>query len=299
MHVLVTGGTGFIGRPLCAELRQRGHRVSVLTRSAVRAAARLGSDVRCIERLDALAGDPPEGCIHLAGENLGAGRWTPARKRAFVDSRVHTTRHLVDGLARFAPRPRVLISASAIGWYGARGDEPLTEEAPPGAQHEFTVQLCQAWEDEARRAEAHGLRVCRVRIGIVLERDGGSLARMWLPFRLGLGGPIGSGAQWMSWIHRADLVALLIWLLENPAAHGVYNGTAPEPVTNRTFTRALGRALHRPAWLPMPGFVLRLVLGEMADIVLTGQRVVPQRALEQGFVFRYPELSAALAAIAG
>lgn len=296
MHVLVTGGSGFIGRPLCSSLLDCDHRVSVLTRSRDKARAALPSSVSCVERLDELS-SAVDGCINLAGENLGAGRWTSARKRAFVDSRIRTTRYLVDFFAAQAQRPQVLVSGSAIGWYGARGDEPLSEDASPGAPDEFTVQLCSAWENEAQRAKALGMRVCCVRTGIVLERDGGSLAQMLLPFRLGLGGPIGDGRQWLSWIHRADLVALLIWLLTTPSASGVYNGTAPHPVTNRDFAGAMGRALRRPAVMPMPGPVLRILMGEMARIVLTGQRVLPQRALQQGFVYRYPELDSALAAI--
>lgn len=296
MHVLVTGGTGFIGRALCARLVGDGHRVSVLTRSRAGALSALPAGTACVERLDALA-EAVDACVNLAGENLGTRRWTPARKRTFVDSRIDTTRRLVDFFAAQSQRPRVLVSGSAIGWYGARGDEPLTEDASAGAPDEFTVQLCRAWESEAQRAEALGVRVCRVRTGIVLERDGGSLAQMLLPFRLGLGGPIGGGRQWISWIHREDLVSLLSWLLTTPAASGVYNGTAPQPVIQRDFAKALGRALHRPAVMPMPAPVLRLLMGEMAGIVVTGQRVVPQRALQQGFVYRYPELDSALAAI--
>lgn len=296
MHVLVTGGSGFIGRPLCSSLLDAGHRISVLTRSRDKALAALPTGLSCIERLEDLAATV-DGCINLAGENLGAGRWTSARKRAFVDSRIQVTRDLVDFFAAQAQRPQVLVSGSAIGWYGARGDEPLSEDAQSGPPDEFTVQLCEAWENEALRAEALGVRVCRVRIGIVLERDGGSLAKMLLPFRLGLGGPMGSGRQWMSWIHRSDLVSLLIWLLTTPSADGVYNGTAPRPVTNRGFARALGRALGRSAIVPMPSPVLRVLMGEMAQLVVTGQRVLPQRALQQGFVYRYPELDSALAAI--
>ncbi len=299
MHVLVTGGTGFIGRALCAALRARDHRVSVLTRSPARAAARLGASVRCVEQLEQLGADTPDACVNLAGENLTSGRWSAARKRRFVDSRVQTTQRLIDYCERLQRRPQVLVSGSAIGYYGPRGDEALTEESRPGRADDFAARLCRDWEAAAQRAETLGLRVCRLRTGIVLERDGGALRQMLLPFRLGLGGPLGDGRQWMSWIHRADLVALIVWLLETPAASGAYNGTAPQPVTNRAFVRALGRALQRPAVLPMPGIVLRVLVGEMAGVLLTGQKVLPERALQQGFVFRYPQLSAALAAILG
>jgi uncharacterized protein (TIGR01777 family) len=247
MHVLLTGGTGFVGQALCPALLARGWRVSVLSRDRARVAQRLPAGVQGVERLDELAAGPA-----------------------------------LDGV----------VSASAIGWYGPRGDTPLGEDAAPGSG--FQSELCRAWETEARAAEALGMRVCRARIGVVLDAGGGALARMLPPFRLGLGGPVGDGRQWMSWIHRADLVALLIWLLEQDQARGAYNATAPAPLRNAAFAEALGRALRRPARLPMPGFALRLLLGEMADLLLTGQRVLPVRALAQGFVFTYPDADAAL-----
>lgn len=296
MHVLVTGGTGFVGQALCPALLARGWRVSVLSRNRARVAQRLPTGVNGVERLDELAPGPAlDGVINLAGENLGEGRWTAARKQRFRDSRVGGARALVQFMAGLAPRPRVLVSASAIGWYGARDDTPLAEDAAPGSG--FQNELCHAWEAEAQTAEALGVRVCRARIGVVLGAGGGALARMLPPFRLGLGGPVGDGRQWMSWIHRDDLVALLIWLLEQETARGAYNATAPEPVRNGVFAQALGRALRRPARLPMPGPVLRLLLGEMAELVLTGQRVLPERASAQGFRFQYPQLDAALAQI--
>jgi uncharacterized protein len=293
MHVLLTGGTGFVGQALCPALLARGWRVSVLSRDRARVTQRLPAGVHGVESLDELAAGPAlDGVVNLAGENLGGGRWTAARKQRFLDSRVQGTRALVAFLAAQNPRPRVLVSASAIGWYGPRGDTPLGEDAAPGSG--FQSELCRAWETEARAAEALGMRVCRARIGVVLDAGGGALARMLPPFRLGLGGPVGDGRQWMSWIHRADLVALLIWLLEQDQARGAYNATAPAPLRNAAFAQALGRALRRPARLPMPGFALRLLLGEMADLLLTGQRVLPVRALAQGFVFTYPDADTAL-----
>lgn len=299
MHVLVTGGTGFIGRALIAALLADGHAVSVLTRDTAPARRALPEPVRVLEDLAPLEG--VDAVVNLAGENLGAGRWSAARKRRFVGSRVDTTRRLVDWMRALATKPAVLVSGSAIGYYGPRGDEIIVETTAAG--EDFSAGLCRAWEAEAVAAEALGVRVCRVRIGVVLGADGGepggALAAMARPFRLGLGGPMGSGRQWMSWIHRDDLVALIRWLIDTPAAGGAWNGTAPEPVTNREFASALGRALRRPALLPMPGFALRLVVGEMAAILLEGQRVLPARALEAGFAFRYRQLDAALAAVLG
>lgn len=295
MHYLITGGTGFIGRALCRELLRREQRVTVLTRSRQSAAGVLPGGVKAIERLDEIRQDVPGAIINLAGENLAAARWNEARKQRFVASRVETTRALVDFMRRTARRPRVLVSGSAIGWYGARGDEELTEDSAPG--DEFQSRLCRVWEEEALKAETLGVRVCRVRTGIVLGDGGGPLAKMLPPFKLGLGGPIGSGRQWMSWIHRSDLIALMLWLAQNEWASGAFNGTAPHPVGNREFARVLGAVLHRPALMPMPGYALKLLVGEMAHLLLTGQRVLPARAGQLGFAFQYPRLDTALAEI--
>ena len=294
MHILVTGGTGFIGKALCAELLRRGHQPTVLTRSIAQATVWLPTGVRVIADLAALREDMPEAIINLAGENLGNTRWNAERKQRFLDSRVHSTRALVDLMRGALAKPRVLVSGSAIGWYGARGDEILGEDARSGRDDEFQVQLCRAWEAEALQAETLGVRVCRVRIGVVLEKDGGPLAKMLPPFRLGLGGPLGDGRQWMSWIHRADLIALLIRLCEDDALSGVFNGTTPFPVRNRDFAVTLGKILKRPAVLPMPAFALRSLAGEMSELLLTGQRVVPQRTLSPAFGYRHADLASAL-----
>jgi len=293
VHFLITGGSGFIGTALCRNLVADGHRATVLTRNSTRARPRLPAHVALVEALDSVA--DVDAIVNLAGENLAAGRWTARRKREFFDSRVGTTRRLLEWIARQERKPRVLVSGSAIGWYGPRGDEELTEGAMPGT--DFSADLCRAWEAEATKAEAFGLRVCCVRTGIVLDRDGGALKRMLLPFRLGIGGRMGDGRQWMSWIARADLVALLRWLAGSAAASGPFNGTAPAPVRNAEFAGTLAAALHRPALLATPAPVLKLLFGEMADLLLTGQRVLPARATADGFCFRYPELPAALAAI--
>jgi uncharacterized protein (TIGR01777 family) len=292
MHYLITGGSGFIGSALCRHLTSEGQRVTVLTRSAARAKPRLPAGVALIERLDAV--HAVDAVVNLAGENLSAHRWNAARKREFVASRVATTQRLLVWMTAQEPKPRVLVSGSAVGWYGPRGDEELGEDTAPG--DDFSAHLCRAWEAEAGKAEALGVRVCRVRTGIVLGTNGGALKQMLLPFRLGIGGPMGSGRQWMSWIAREDLVALIRWLADHDNARGAYNGTAPAPMTNAQFARTLGAVLHRPALLPTPAFALKLLFGEMAELLLTGQRVVPKRAIAEGFAFRYPDLRSALCA---
>lgn len=291
MRCLVTGGSGFIGSALCRSLIQDGHAVSVLTRNREAASGRLPATIRLIESLDDAG--IFDVVFNLQGENLAAGRWTEARKREFERSRIDFTHRLIQWMERNTPG--VLVNGSAIGWYGNRGDEVLDESATPG--DDFAARLCQRWEDSASQAQALGVRVCLVRTGVVLDRDGGALAKMLPPFRLGLGGPIGPGTQWMSWIARHDLVRLLRWLAESPQARGAYNGTAPGSVNNRDFGRTLGRALRRPAALPMPAFAVRILFGEMADLLLGSQRVMPQRARDQGFQFDSPELGDALTRI--
>ncbi len=290
MHILLTGGTGFIGRALCPQLMQAGHELTVLTRNPGNAAAAL-QGVPAITALQQLG--PVDAVVNLAGEPLAEGRWTERRKQEFRTSRIGTTRALVEWMQAQAQPPRVLISGSAIGYYGPReGDAALDETSAAGA--DFSAQLCRDWESEALRAEALGVRVCLLRTGIVLGQDGGALAKMLPPFKLGAGGPMGDGEQWMSWIHRDDLVGLIQWLLEHEQARGAYNGTAPAPVTNREFAQRLGKALNRPALITTPAFALKLLFGEMSTLLLTGQRVLPAQALALGFVFSHPELGAAL-----
>ncbi|WP_439641394.1 TIGR01777 family oxidoreductase [Nevskia sp.] len=299
MHVLITGGTGFIGRELAASLLADGHAVTVLTREITSSGNRVPNGAKAIR--DLARADAVDAVVNLAGANLGGTRWNPVTKMGFRTSRIDTTRRLVDWMSRLGTRPKVLVSGSAIGWYGPQGDEVLTESAPAGG--DFSATLCRDWEAEALKAAALGVRVCTVRTGIVLgpsgPAGGGALAQMLPAFRLGGGGPMGSGRQWMSWVHRADLVALIRFLIERETASGPFNGTAPEPVTNAEFAKTLGRVLKRPAILPMPGFALKLIVGEMAEILLSGQRVVPQAALDQGFRFRFPTLEAALRDVLG
>lgn len=290
MHVLLTGGTGFIGHALCEHLLRAGHALSVLTRDPIRAHTQVPASARVLVSLDDAR--DVEAVVNLAGEPLMAGRWNAERKAEFRRSRLGTTQALMTWMARQSVRPGVLVSGSAIGYYGPRDDEALDESAAPG--DDFAAQLCRDWETEAMQAEGLDVRTCRLRTGIVLAADGGALAKMLPPFRLGAGGPMGDGRQWMSWIHRDDLVRMIAWLLDSDRAGGAYNGTAPEPVTNRVFARTLGKALHRPAVLPTPAFALKAGFGEMAQLLLTGQRVLPAHALAEGFTFRFPILEDAL-----
>jgi uncharacterized protein len=303
-RIVIAGGSGFIGEPLVRRLFAPGNDVAVLTRnpSNVHAGRALpwspaseGSWVEDVASADVV--------INLAGENVGGGRWTDARKERISQSRVAATTALVSAMARNPDktngRPRTLINASAIGFYGDRGDEPLDEDSPPGTG--FLPDVTKRWEELARTAEPFA-RVVILRFGIVLAADGGALAKLLLPFRLGAGGPMGSGRQWMSWIDREDVLRMIEWSIDHHNISGVYNVTAPNPATNRDFAKALGRVLHRPAILPTPAFALRLALGaEMADeMLLSGQRVLPKRATKEGFTFAYPELVPALAhAISG
>lgn len=322
MRVTLTGATGLIGNTLVAALVGDGAEVTVLSRNSERATARLG--------VPAVGWDPPsepaprqalegrDAVVHLAGENV-AQRWSASAKRAIRESRTIGTRHLVDGLSACATsareaggggggsgrggqpggegaggRPAVLVSASAIGYYGPHGEEPLDEEAPPGG--DFLAQVCVAWETEARAAQQLGMRTVQVRTGVVLDRRGGALAKMLPPFRMGLGGPVAGGSQYVSWVHVDDLVGIIRAALSDERWAGPVNGTAPEPVTNRQLSHALGHALHRPALLPVPGAALGLLYGEMAQIVTTGARVLPAKPLMLGYEFRHPHLDEALGA---
>lgn len=294
MRILVSGGTGFIGQALCPQLTQDGHDVIVWSRQPH---PEVFEGVTAIQRLDELSGPNPDVVINLAGAPIADGRWTEKRKRLLVDSRVDTTGKLVEWMHAMESPPKALISASAVGYYGEQGDRVITEETPPTSG--FTHDLCVQWENEALKAESLGVRVCLVRTGVVLDRDGGALAKMLLPFKMGAGGRLGSGEHYFPWIHRADIVAIYQWLVENEQASGPYNASAPNPVTNAEFTRALGRALKRPTLFPMPKPVLRLLFGEMSELLLVSNRMMPTRLLDEGFEFHYPELKQTLHAILG
>jgi uncharacterized protein (TIGR01777 family) len=301
LRVTVTGATGLIGRALLGALRDSGAQVTILSRDPSRALAGLsaaGAPPAEVLGWDPISEPAPaealtgrDAVVHLAGENI-AQRWTAKAKAAIRESRVAGTRNLVDGLRGAGPRPRALISGSAIGYYGPHGEEPLDEEAPAG--RDFLAQVCAAWEAEAERASELGTRVVRLRTGVVLDRDGGALAKMLTPFRLGVGGPVAGGRQYMSWIHRDDIVGIVMCALQDERWSGPINATAPEPVSNRDFSRALGRTLHRPSLLPLPGAALRLAYGEMSEIITTGARVVPAKPLVLGYEFRHPNLDGAL-----
>lgn len=297
MRVTVTGATGLIGTRLVAALARRGDEVTVLSRDPAAACERLGSGIHA-ERWEPLHEPAPasalagrDGVIHLAGEPV-AQRWSAAAKERIRTSRESGTANLVAGLRNAEPRPRVLVSASAVGYYGPRGDEEVPESDPPG--DDFLAEVCVAWERAAQAAAELGVRVAVVRTGVVLDPAGGALAKMLPPFRAGAGGPVAGGKQWMPWIHADDLVGLYLAALDRDAWSGPLNGSAPQPATNRDFSKALGRALHRPALAPVPRLALRALYGEMEQIVTTGQRAVPSRPLALGYAFAHPELDEAL-----
>lgn len=293
MKVVIAGGTGLIGEPLVQRLVAKGHDVAVLSRdpSKVKTARGLQWDAKSQGRWssEVAAADV---VINLAGENIGERRWTEERKRRMVASRLNATSAIVEAFRGEPARRRTLINASAVGFYGNRGDEMLDESSEPGSG--FLADLVTKWEAAAREAESLA-RVVILRFGVVLAPEGGALAKMLLPFKLGAGGPIGNGQQWMSWIDRDDALRFIEWAIENESVRGTYNAAAPTPARNRDFARALGRTLHRPALLPAPALALRLVFGEMAnEMLLAGQRVVPARAEREGFTFAYPTVEQSL-----
>lgn len=299
MHLLITGATGTLGRPLCAELLRRGARLTVLSRqSPERVRALCGTAVQVWKDLAAWTPEVAiDAVINLAGEPIADRRWSDARKAALRASRIALTEQLLQRIGAARRKPAVLLSGSAVGYYGDGGDRIFDESAPPA--DDFAARLCADWEAAALQAEALGLRVVRLRTGLVLSREGGLLARMKLPFSLGLGARLGDGRQWMSWIHADDWQALALRLLDDTQARGAYNLTAPEPVTNAGFTAGLAAALHRPAVFAAPAWGLQLALGEMAPLLLGGQRVRPERALAAGFTFRHPTLDGALRDLLG
>lgn len=291
MRIVIAGGSGFIGAPLVQSLLERGHSVSVLSRDPSRVPS--GSGVQWDGRTQGPWSEvvgAADAIVNLAGENVGEGRWTEARKQRLISSRLDATGAIVEALRTAPARERVLVSASAVGYYGVRGDEVLDEGASHGEG--FLAELVRRWEEAARAATPFA-RLVLLRFGVALAPEGGALKKMLPPFRLGAGGPIGNGQQWMSWIDRDDAVRIIEWAIDQPV-QGVFNATAPEPVRNREFTRALGQALHRPAVIPVPGFALRLAFGQMAgEMLLGGQRVVPRNAAGEGFTFLSPTIERA------
>ena len=310
MRIVIAGGTGFLGSPLAEVYAEEGHDVRVLTRTLPPGQARHepGTGKPGVTHVGwrpdgpdgpwAATIDGADAVINLAGASIADRRWTPQRKAELRDSRIVPTRSLATAIQAASSPPRVLISSSGVNFYGTGDSEVKTEASPPGT--DFLSQLCVDWEAEARRAQRDGLRIVLLRTGMALERSGGPLPHMMLPFRLFAGGRVGSGRQFMSWIHRIDWIEMVRWVVETPSADGPVNATAPHPVTNREFARALGRALRRPALIPAPPFALKLLFGELADtLLLNGQRVVPAKAQALGFHFRYPEIDIAFRGIFG
>ena len=298
MRILISGASGLVGTALCGALAGEGHTVHKLARAGTWAVREPGAVRWYLEgnEFDNQAAEGADAVVHLAGVSIAAGRWTEARKRELHGSRVEVARFLIENFAKLKQPPRVFLSASAIGYYGNRGDEELSEESPPG--NDFLSGLAQDWEAAAAEAKRFGARVAMMRFGVILARDGGALPRMALPFRLGAGGRIGSGKQWMSWLTLEEATGITRYALANEAVRGPVNAVAPNPVTNAEFTKALARVLHRPAIFPAPGFALRLMLGEMADaLLLSSQRVLPRKLQRLGYNFQAPLLEPALAAI--
>lgn len=301
MKVLVTGATGLIGSRLCRSLSSDGHTVVALTRSPAKAADLAASNVYKwnpqSELPPAESLDQVDAVVHLAGEPIAARRWTDEQKKRIRDSRVASTIYLVDAISSLERKPSVFVSGSAVGFYGDRSDELLDENSSAGIG--FMSDVCREWEEEAVRAGEMGLRVVLVRTGVVLSLEGGALQKMIRPFKLGVAGKLGSGRQWFPWIHIDDIVEIFRLALFTESLRGAVNGTAPEPVTNGEFTRTLAGALHRPAFLPVPEFGLRALMGEMAEVLLMSQRVVPKVALGAGYKFLHPTLADALGDLLG
>ena len=303
MRILITGATGFIGSQLTRFLADQGHEVWALSRNATSAQQRVPALARAFnwdlmsEPAPAEAFEGVDAIVHLAGETV-AGRWGAAHRKAIEESRVVGTRHLVAGMAAVEPRPRVLVSSSAIGFYGDRGDEELTEDSSPGDSSDFLARVGIGWEEEARKAEQIGVTVVRLRTGIVLGHGGGALEEMLLPAKLGAGGPLGSGKQWWSWIHIADVIGIIHHAIGLEAST-VLNNTAPNPVRQKEFAKGLGRVLRRPAFAPAPAFALKLVLGGFANELLSSKRVLPAATQASGYEYRFPTLDGALADLLG
>jgi len=293
MNILITGGTGFIGHALTKTLTEQGHSVTVLSRSPEKVAKLCGTGVNALNSLSQLKAENNfQVIINLAGAPIVDARWSESRKQLIRDSRIGLTEYLITCIDRMTVKPELLISGSAIGYYGDQGDTVLTEQSSPF--EDFSQQLCADWETAAKQAERFGVRVCLIRTGLVIAGGGGFLQRMLPPFRLGLGGRLGDGRQWMSWVHRRDWINIALTMIADSAMHGAYNATAPNPVTNAEFTRTLAQCLKRPTLLPVPAWLLKILLGEMSQLVLGSQRVLPERLLAQGFKFQYTDLAAAL-----
>ena len=293
MNILITGGTGFIGSALVKRLIEEGHGVTVLSRSPDNVKILCGQGVKALGSLSQLkAEEYYEVIVNLAGAPIVDARWSEVRKQIIRESRIGLTKELIACIANMAVKPKLLISGSAIGYYGDQGDALITEQSRP--YKDFSQELCADWEATAKQAEQLGVRVCLIRTGLVIAHDGGFLQRLLLPFRIGLGGALGDGRQWMSWIHRQDWINIAMTMMIDATMQGPYNATAPNPVTNSEFTQLLAQTLNRPALLPAPAWMLKILLGERSELVLGSQRVIPERLLAQNFKFQYDDLATAL-----
>ena len=300
MRILISGSTGFLGTSLIETLTREGHTIARLVRPESEKRNSTGGDAQAVRwdpvagQFDAAAAEGADALVHLAGASIADGRWTDARKNLLRSSRIDATRHLIEALSKLRKPPRAIVAASAIGYYGSRGDETLTETSAPG--NDFLATTCREWEAETARGAQFGARVVSLRFGIILAAHGGALPRMALPFKLGAGGKLGSGRQWMSWLTLGEAVRIIQFALANESFAGPVNAVTPNPVRNGEFTRVLAKTLHRPAIFPAPPFVLRLALGEMADaLLLSSQRVLPSRLTDSGYLFLQPDLASALA----
>ncbi len=298
--ILITGGTGFIGRSLCKVFLDGGARLTVLVRDIDKAAKSIQGGVRFIHTLSELSPDEPfDSVINLAGEPV-AQHWTKTARAKIMNSRLNTTQEVLDHMGGMTTKPRAYIAASAIGWYGVHEHEIFTEHSAPSTQTggDFAKHICHEWEDLSIQAQDIGIRTVLLRIGIVLERDGGVIREVSPAFKYGFGGRMGSGKQWFSWVHRDDVIGMILHVIHDETLHGAMNVTAPDPVTNAVFAKALGAAMSRPSFMPLPAFLLKLIFGQMAqEIMLSGQNVVPEKALNHGYVFQYPDIQSALNAI--
>jgi uncharacterized protein (TIGR01777 family) len=302
MKIAITGATGFVGSRLVTKLQSQGHQITILTRNPTYAQKVFPSSA--FRNVELVAYTPDtlgswqvaisgcDGVVNLAGESIAEGRWTEEKKQAILNSRQLTTKNIVTAIANADQKPSVLINASAIGYYGTSETCSFTENSP--SSNDFLAEVCQAWEGEAAKVSDAGVRLVILRLGIVLDMGGGALAKMITPFKMFAGGPIGSGNQWFSWIHRDDLVNLIIQALTDSTMSGVYNATAPNPVRMKELSQTMGQVMHRPSWLPVPGFAIEALLGDGAIVVLEGQQVLPQRTLESGFQYQYSNLRGAL-----
>lgn len=307
MKIIIPGGSGMVGSLAAASFARDGHTVIILSRSPEAAKQGLtqsgvgniqvrGWDAATAQGWGELV-DGDTAIVNLVGENLAGGRWTAAQKKRILESRVKAGQAIVQAVEQAAQKPAVVLQVSGVGYYGPSEGELITEASPPG--NDFPAEVCQAWEAASAPVEALGVRRVVMRTGVVLSTRGGALPRMLLPFQFMIGGPLGDGRQWLSWIHELDQVASFKYFIDNPASKGVYNVTSPNPVTNRDFSKAIGQAMGRPSWIPAPAFAIRLLFGEMATVVLDGQRVIPERLNQEGFKFQYPEPLAALRQVLG